>query len=154
MQVRRARREDIEAINRLTVQMHNYLGRLVGIEFSPEELEEEFFSETESLDGVYVAELDGKIVGYISFSPKIQEDEWCGRNYRLEHLIVDEKHRRKGYATRLFNVLLRKAEKDDANVVADTFVMNEGTIEFYKSQGFKPFETIFLLDRKKRLKLR
>jgi len=153
MRVRQAKREDIEEINRLTVQMHNHLGRLVGIKFTPDELEEEFFSESDSLDGVYVAEDDGEVVGYIAFSNKIREDEWCGRNYRLEHIIVDEKHRRKGCGKKLMEVLLQKAQKDDANVVADTFVTNKGTIEFYRSLGFKPFETIFLLDRKKRLRI-
>jgi len=132
--------------------MHNHLGRLVGIEFSIDDLEDEFFSESNSLEGVYVAEADGKVVGYISFSNKIREDEWCGRYCTLDHLIVDEKHRRKGYGTRLLEALLRSAQRDNANVVADTFVKNKGTIEFFKSLGFKPFETIFLLDREGRLK--
>jgi len=153
MRVRRAKREDIEEINRLTVQMHNHLGRLVGIEFTLEDLKEEFFSESDSLDGVYVAEVDGKVVGYVSFSNKIHEDEWCGRNLRLEHLIVDEKHKRKGYGTKLIETLLQKARKYNANIIADTFTKNVGTIEFFKSLGFKPFETIFLLDRKGALKL-
>jgi len=153
MRVRQAKREDIEEINRLTVQMHNHLGRLVGVKFTQKDLEEEFFSESDSLDGVYVAEVNRKVVGYISFSNIIREDEWCGRNYRLEHIIVDEKHRRKGHGTKLLEALLQKAQKDDANVVADTFVNNEGTIEFYKSLGFKPFETIFVLDREGRLKI-
>ena len=153
MRVRPAKREDIEEINRLTLQMHNHLGRLVGIEFAADALEDEIFDESDSLEGVYVAEVDGKVVRYISFSSKIREDEWCGRYYTLEHFIVDRKHRRKGYGTKLFEVLLERAEEDDANVVADTFVKNEGTIGFFKSQGFRPFETIFLLDRKRRLKL-
>jgi len=153
MRVRQAKREDIEEINRLTVQMHDYLGRLVGIEFTQEDLKDEFFSESDALDGVYVAEVDGEIVGYIAFSTQMREDEWCGRNYRLEHLIVDEKHRRKGYGTKLLQALLLTAEEKDANVKADTFVKNTGTIEFFKSLGFKPFETIFVLDRKGRLKL-
>jgi len=153
MRVRQAKREDIEEINRLTVQMHDHLGRLVGIEFTQEDLKDEFFSESDALDGVYVAEVDGEIVGYIAFSTQMREDEWCGRNYRLEHLIVDEKHRRKGYGTKLLQALLLTAEEKDANVKADTFVKNTGTIEFFKSLGFKPFETIFVLDRKGRLKL-
>ena len=153
MRVRQAKREDVEQINRLTLQMHNHLGRLVGVEFTVDDLEDEFFSESDSLDGVYVAEDDGKVAGYISFSNEIREDEWCGRYFRLEHLIVDEKHRGKGYGTKLLEVLLQRAQKDNANVVADTFVKNEGTIEFFKSLGFKPFEAIFLLDRKRRLKL-
>ena len=153
MRVRPAKREDIEEINRLTLQMHNHLGELVGIEFTVDDLEDEFYDESDSLDGVYVAEVGEKIVGYISFSNKIREDEWCGRYYALEHLIVDEEHRRKGLGTRLLEALLEIAKKDDANVVADTFVKNKGTIEFFKSRGFKPFETILLLDRKRRLVL-
>lgn len=153
MQVRQAKREDIEEINRLTLQMHNHLGRLVGIKFILDDLEEEFFDESDSLDEVYVAEVNGEVVGYISFSEKIREDEWCGRYLRLDHLIVDEKHRRKGYGTKLLEFLLQKAQKDDANVIADTFTKNKGTIGFLKSLGFKPFETIFLLDREGKLKL-
>lgn len=153
MRVRRAKSEDIKEINRLTLQMHNHLGRLVGIEFSADDLEDEFHNESDSLNGVYVAEVDGKVAGYISFSDKIHKDEWCGKYYTLDHLIADEKYRRKGYGTKLLEALLQKAQKDDANVVADTFVNNKGTIEFFKSLGFKPFETIFLLDRKERLRL-
>jgi len=153
MRVRQAKREDIDEINRLTMQMHNHLGRLVGVEFAFDDLKEEFFSESDSLDGVFVAEGNGKVVGYISFSNKIYEDEWCGRHLRLEHLIVDEKHRRKGYGTKLLEAFLQRAQEQNANVVADTFTKNKGTIEFLKSLGFKPLETIFLLDRKKRLKL-
>ena len=154
MRVRPAKREDIEEINRLTLQMHNHLGQLVGIEFTVDGLEDEFYDESDSLDGVYVAEVDRKVVGYISFSDKIREDEWCGRYFALEHLIVDKKHRRKGYGTRLLEVLLQRSQKDNANVVADTFVKNEGTIKFFRSLGFEPFERIFLLDRKGKLKLK
>lgn len=148
-----ATKEDIKSINELTLQMHNHLGHLVGIKFSPDELEDEFYDETDSLDEVYVAEVESEVVGYISFTQKIFEDEWCGRYYRLDHLIVDEKHRRKGYGAELFNVILQKAQKDDANVVADTFVNNAGTVEFFKRLKLKPFLTIFILDRKRRLKL-
>ena len=102
---------------------------------------------------MYVAEVDGKVVGYISFTNEIREDEWCGRYCRLDHLIVDEEHRRKGYGTKLFEALLQRAQKDDANVVVDTFSNNEGMIEFLESLGFQPYSTIFLLDRKKRLRL-
>ncbi len=153
MRVRRAKREDIDEINRLTLQMHNHLGRLVGLEFTLDDLEDEFYDESDSLDGVYVAEVGGEVVGYISFSKDLREDECCGRYYVLDHLIVDEKHRRKGYGTKLLEVLLERAQKDKANVAADTFVKNKGTIEFFKSLGFKPFKTILLLDRRKRLKL-
>jgi ribosomal protein S18 acetylase RimI-like enzyme len=153
MPVRPAERKDVKELSRLTIQMHNHLGRLVGVEFSADDLGEEFFSGSESLAGVYVAVVTGKVVGYISFSKKIHKDEWCARHYRLDHLIVDEKHRRKGYGTELLRVLLQMAQKDDVNVVVDTFTKNEGTVEFFKSFGFKPFETIFLLDRKNRLKL-
>jgi len=48
----------------------------------------------------------------------------------------------------VFEVLLERAQKEDANVVADIFVKNRSTIEFLKSLGFKPFETMFLPDRK------
>jgi ribosomal protein S18 acetylase RimI-like enzyme len=100
------------------------------------------------LDRTYVAEEDGKVVGYISFSKRIHEDEWSGRHYRLDHLIVDEKHRRKGLGTQLLTILLQAAQKHDANVVLNTLINNEDAIAFFKSFGFKPLETTLLLDRK------
>jgi ribosomal protein S18 acetylase RimI-like enzyme len=151
--IRRATKKDIKSINRLTLQMHNHLRQLVGIRFSSDELEDEFYDETDSPDEVYVAEVESEVVGYLSFTHKILEDEWCGRYYRLDHLIVDEKHRRKGYGTKLFEAMLQKAQNDDANIVADTFVSNTGTAKFFERLGFKPFSTIFILDRKRRLKL-
>ena len=38
--IRRASVKDLDAINDLTVEMHNHLGALVGIKFSIEELKE------------------------------------------------------------------------------------------------------------------
>ena len=149
MAVRPARPKDVKEITKLTIQMHNHLGQLVGIEFSADDLEDEFFAESESLAGVYVAEDDRKVVGCISFSERIHEDEWSRRHYGLDHLIVDEKHRRKGFGTELLRILLQTAQKDNVNVVVDTFTKNKGTIAFFKSFGFKPLETIFLLDKKK-----
>lgn len=153
MRVRPAKREDTEEISRSTLQIHNHLGRLVGIEFSVDDLEDEVYDESDSLDEVYVAEVDGQVVGYIPFSSKTREDEWCGKYYALEHLIVDKRHGRKNYGAKLLRALLQRAQKEDASVVADTFVKNKGTMEFFKSLGFKPFETIFLLDREGKLKL-
>ena len=37
MRVRQARIEDISDINKLTLQMHNHLGRLVGLKFDVED---------------------------------------------------------------------------------------------------------------------
>jgi len=152
MKIRQARKEDIDEINRLTLNLHNRLGRLIGVRFAEEELEEELYGERD-LEGVYVAEIEGKLAGYIAFSPKPSEDEWCGKFYELYHIVVAEKSARKGVGTRLFEVLLKKAREDNANIRTSTLIKNEGAIRFYQSLGFKPFEISLILDIQKRLPL-
>jgi len=60
MKIRQARKEDIDEINRLTLNLHGHLGRLIGVRFAEEELEEELYGEKD-LEGVYVAEIKGKL---------------------------------------------------------------------------------------------
>jgi len=73
--VRRAQEQDLEAINRLTEDLHRYLAGLYGLELSAEELEEEHFDRDE-LEDVYVAEeAERGVIGYISFS-KTETNGW------------------------------------------------------------------------------
>jgi len=110
MQIRKALAKDLDAINELTLEMHNYLGALVGIKFSMEELKEEMFESEKELKNVYVAELDRKVIGYMAFSEKVEENEFFGEYYHLYHIVVKRGYRRKGIGLELFSVLLRKGK--------------------------------------------
>lgn len=152
IRTRRALIKDLDAINELTVEMHNYLGALVGIKFNREELKEEMFESEKDLKNVYVAEFDGKVVGYMSFSQKIDENEFFGKYYHLYHLAVKQEFQRKGIASKLFSILLRKAKQENVNIVTGTFCLNKAGLKFYQKIGFKPIETVLILDNAKKLK--
>jgi len=70
MRIRRALVKDLGTINELTFEMHNHLGSLVGIKFNMEDLKEEMYESKQDLKNVYVAESNGKVVGYMAFSPR------------------------------------------------------------------------------------
>jgi len=153
IKTRRALVKDLDAINELTLEMHTYLGALVGIKFSKEELKHEMYENEDDLKNVYVAVSDGKVVGYMAFSPEIQENEFFGRYYDLEHIVVKRGFRRKGIAFQLFNILLKKAKQENVNIATGTLCLNKEALKFYQKAGFKPISTGLILDNTKKLKL-
>ena len=147
--VRKARGGDLEVVNTLTDAMHLYLADLYGLELSAEELEEEHYDKDE-LEGVYVAEdAEGRVVGYMSFSPG--RDEWAGPKYELEHIVVREDYRGRGIARKLFDVLLEKAKREGVNITTGTLARNKRALAFYEKLGFKPLSVGLLLDLQKRI---
>jgi ribosomal protein S18 acetylase RimI-like enzyme len=144
--------KDLDAINELTFEMHNFLGSLVGVRFSVGQLKDEMYENEEDLNNVYVAEFDGKVVGYMAFSQDVRENEFFGKYYHLYHIAVKQEFRMKGVASKLFNILLRKAKRENFNIVTETFCQNKEALEFYGKKGFKPIETVLMIDNKKKLK--
>jgi len=153
LRTRKALMKDLNAINELTVEMHNHLGALVGIEFSKEELKEEMYESKDDLKNLYVAELNGKVIGYVSFSQRVEENEFFGKYYHLYHIAVKQGFRKRGIASKLFSILLQKAKKENVNIVTGTFCLNKEALRFYRKVGFKPIETVLVLDNIKRLKI-
>jgi len=78
IRIRSALVKDLDAINELTFEMHNHLGALVGIKFNTKELKQEMYEKEEDLKNVYVAELNGKVIGYMAFSQEVHENEFFG----------------------------------------------------------------------------
>jgi len=152
MRVRAATAKDLNAVNELTFEMHEHLGSLVGIKFTIRDLKEEMYENPEDLKNVYAAEQDGKVVGYLSFSPKVEENEFFGKYYHLYHIAVKREFRRQGIATKLFNALLKKAKRENVNIVGGTFCMNKPALKFAQKMGCKPIETVLILDNTRRLR--
>jgi len=153
MRVRQALVKDLDALNELTFEMHDYLGSLVGVEFTVEDLKDEMYRNEEDLKNVYVAESDGKVVGYMSFSHKPEENEFFGRYCHLYHITVKREHRGKGIATKLIKVLLRKAKQENVNILVGTLTPNKQAIRFYQKLGFRPIYTSLVLDNTSKLKI-
>jgi ribosomal protein S18 acetylase RimI-like enzyme len=150
IKVRKAGVEDLEAINVLTDEMHNYLAELYGLKLSSEELEEEHFDEEELGENVYVAESEeDNIIGYTSFSKS--ENEVAGPHYEVEHLVVAAKYRGLNVGRMLFNIVFERAKREKVNITTGTLARNEGALKFYEELGFKPLTTGLLLDLQKRI---
>ena len=145
--------KDLDAINELTFEMHNYLGSLFGISFTLKQLKDEIYENEKDLTNVYVAEFDGKVVGYMAFSQNILENEFFGKYYDLYHIEVEQEFQRKGVASRLLNALSRKAKRENVNIVTKTFCTNKNGLKFYRNRGFNPIETVLIADNRQKIKL-
>lgn len=152
--IRKARKSDTQSINELNFAMHKYLGKLVGIQFSEDELNHEKIEETDlSRKHYYVAVTGNKVVGYVVFSKKTLEDEWCGRYLCLDEVAVAVPLRGKGIGERLVHVAVDYAKRNRLNVTTGTHMKNSRGINFYKKLGFRPFSTKLILDLNRKLKL-
>ena len=110
------------------VTLRSYKG--IRADPDPEWAREEILEFLEKKYPVFVAEQDGEAVGYIA----CRIEEPC---LWVEHIYVDEGHRRQGVASMLF----RKAEEIAESMGDDTvynFVHpnNEGMISFLRSKGY------------------
>jgi ribosomal protein S18 acetylase RimI-like enzyme len=150
VKVRKAGVEDLEAINGLTDEMHNFLAELYGLKLSSEELEEEHFNEKELEENVYVAESEeNNVIGYVSFSKS--ENEMAGPHYEVEHIVIAERYRGFNVGRMLFNIVFERAKREKVNITTGTLARNEGALKFYEGLGFKPLTIGLLLDLRNRI---
>jgi len=143
--IRKAKKQDVLTINSLTKEMHKFLGRMVGKEFSDKELKDEEVGVSE-LKGILVAEdlTKKKVVGYISFSQKTEENEWYGKHLYLYEFAVAKEYRGKGIGEMLINRFVQMCRNKNLNIKVDTLIKNKKTIEFYRKMGFKPHTIYFI----------
>ena len=151
MHVRRARTGDLAQVNKLTIGLHNDVGRLLGARLSAKELEDERFKKGD-LRGLFVAVDNGVVVGYAHVGRR-EEDEWCGEFRELTHIMVCKRHRNKGVGRALFAAVDALSRKEGTNIKTITNTANKKAISFYRSLGFKPLELGMLLQRKRRMRL-
>ena len=90
-------------------------------------------------DYCYVAESDGKIVGFL-LATTIQKEGTAWKKYGyISWLGIDEAFQRKNLARRLYRKLEDELLEDGVRmVIADTDGDNREAIEFFKVIGFSP----------------
>jgi YD repeat-containing protein len=136
MGIRKARIKDLNEINQLTAEMHRYLAGLNGAKLDEKELKKEFIKK-EELKNVLVADEEGRLVGYLSYSGP-HRDEWHGSHLLIEHIVVSSDRKNQGMGRDLFRELLGLAEERKLNLLVSTPLKNKRAIEFYTNLGFKP----------------
>jgi len=147
--VRKATVQDLDVVNALTDNMHKHLAGLYGLELSAGELKEEHYDQDE-LGNLYVAEdAEAGVVAYMSFSKG--SNEWAGAHYELEHIVVREDFRGMAIGRKLFQILLKEANREGVNISTGTLARNKEALRFYAELGFKPISVRLLLDLQKRI---
>ena len=94
----------------------------------------------------FVYEKDDEVLGYACV--QIQETEASAsrhgrRELYIEDICVDEKHRREGVASMLFDYVVKLAKKKECNCVTlNVWELNEDARKFYEAKGMFPLKTI------------
>jgi GNAT superfamily N-acetyltransferase len=87
------------------------------------------------IECTFIAEHNGKIIGYISYNPELKEDKWFGKHYETSALVVKEEYLGEGVVTKLklsntdFNV---KARQEGLRLLS---LLIEELTKFAKSKG-------------------
>ena len=99
---------------------------------------------SKKLGDIFVLQKKGKVVAMLnilySYSTALG-----GRVALLEDMVVDKKHRQKGYGSKLLNSVLKKLEKN--NIRRVTLLSDHDNAQahkFYKKFGFKKSKMIIL----------
>lgn len=137
MKIRQAELRDLPEL----LEIYNYevVNGVATLDLEPKTLEDrrEWF-DTHNVDNhpLYVAEISGKVAGYVSLSP-YREKEAYKSTVELS-VYVGPDFRRQGVATEMMAFILEKARKDPAthNVVSVITSGNEASCRLHDKFGF------------------
>lgn len=135
--IREANRRDLEGI--LEITNHAILRTTANYNYDPQTLEEQQKWYDEKLEKnypVFVADLDGKIVGFSTYG-KFRER--TGYRFTIEHSVyVADGLSGKGIGRQLLEILIEKAkEQGYHNMIGGIDASNSGSIEFHRKFGFE-----------------
>ena len=103
MIIREGRKKDMSQVLKLIKELAKYENAIDQVENTVENLKKDGFGKN-PLYKIFVADYNRKIIGmgliYYRYST------WKGKRLYLEDLIVNNKYRRKGIGSKLFNAIL------------------------------------------------
>jgi phosphinothricin acetyltransferase len=138
MLIRIAKLEDIPAITRILNESIRW-GKATAIrkEVSEENRREWFTQHSTKLYAVFVAEIEGEVVGYLSVGP-YRKGRQAFRHVAEVSYFVDFNHHRKGIAKALLETAFSHCKKNQVhNLLAFLMEHNEGSIQFLLKSGFE-----------------
>lgn len=128
--IRKGRKEDVSSVFGLIKELALYEKAPEQVTLSAEELENDGFG-TNPIYGLFVAELESKIVGIALFYEKYST--WQGKCIYLEDIVVTENQRGKGIGHQLFQAVIGVAkERNSARMEWQVLDWNVPAINFYK----------------------
>ena len=138
MLIRKAKPKDIPAITRILNEAIRW-GKATAIrdEVSENNRREWLADHSTELYTVFVAEIEGEVVGYMSIGP-YRKGRQAFRHTAEVSYFVDFNHHRKGIAKALIEAAFVHCEENEINTLL-AFLMehNEGSIKFLEKYGFE-----------------
>lgn len=142
MEIRKAKKEDLQEIKNLRYALAKFEKKLGHNIVEPEwpytEVGEKDLNYFLNEQYIYVAEEDGKIVGFITgeiFKKKVWYTVQLGS---INNLYIIEKYRNNGIGKKLMQTMINALkEKGITNIELNTFSSNVDAIKFYEKLGFK-----------------
>lgn len=148
IQIRPGKIEDLEQIQKLDqllfIKEQKEYDSLYNIDWPLSKEGEEYFRKRLTEDGrkVFVAEIDNKIIGYLTSSSRIDNNYQNNLKIaEIENVMVLEEYRSQGIGAKLLAAFEEWAKLIGAKrllVLASS--PNERGIDFYEKQGFDIFE--------------
>lgn len=145
MTIRKATQEDVPTIQKLNYELFlsdNQWNHDLGCDWPFSEEGEKYFRDCVEQERFLsiVAEINGKVVGYLNGSIKHPSNIYLGKRAELDNIYVDEAVREKGVGTALVNEFKKWAKNNGAErLMVEAFSGNEQAVEFYKKSGFEPY---------------
>lgn len=131
--IRKGKAKDLEAVFDLIMELAIYEKAPHEVANSVERMHEDCFGERPVFD-FFVAEENGHVVGTAIYYYRYST--WKGKALYLEDLVVNEKHRGKGYGKALLDAIVHQAKTANCKQVRwQVLDWNEPAIEFYKGIG-------------------
>lgn len=145
--VRFAEEKDLERINELRKQVND-----VHVHGRPDLFKPGFCKEMRDLvydmwgdenKNIIVSERDGVICGMVCVEYAVKPESPYNlerKIYHIQEVAVDEKFRRQGVGTELFEFIKRDAEERGfPKIEVDVWEFNESAAKFYEAVGFRVF---------------
>ncbi|KYN04572.1 PREDICTED: diamine acetyltransferase 2-like [Cyphomyrmex costatus] len=130
--VRRARREDCKAIEKLSKELAVYEKLINRPQIDYKTLERDGF-DGQPLYLCNVATYDEKIIGFILFY--YTYSTWCGKSMCLEDIYVMPDFRGKNVGSKLLKTIAKEAIENDCNKVDFEVLEWNPSQQFYKKYG-------------------
>ena len=148
--IRRATEKDIPVINSLLNQVLEVhadsrpdIFKTGTKKFTDEELVELIHNNEKP---IFVYEENNEVYGYVFVEYEICKNNNSKQDRKslfIEDFCVDEKHRREGIATKLFEYCEKLAVSENCDsVTLNVWDFNEDAVAFYKEMGMIPLKTI------------
>lgn len=133
MNIRRAKSADMEAVLQLIKELAHFEREPEAVVVTVEDLIKDGFGEN-PLFGIFVAEVDSKIVGMALYHYKYST--WKGKTIHLEDLIVTNEFRGKGIGSKLLTKMVVFANEDKVKRLEwNVLDWNTPAVELYEKSG-------------------